>query len=251
MTQVNKQAIATAFGRAAQSYSQHDELQRRSAHGLKAFLDAGRFNAVLDAGCGPGANSRAWRETGSHVTALDLSAKMLEQARYQQAADDYLVADIEAIPLPDAQFDLVWSHLAVQWCASLPQALRELYRVTRPGGIVAFTTLLDNSLPELNQAWRAVDEQPHANRFLSQNEVESAMAGWRFRATTQIVTLGFTDALSAMRSLKGIGATHLHSGRARKPLTRGELNRLELTWPRERGEFPLSYHLFHGIIERE
>ncbi|MNY11104.1 Malonyl-[acyl-carrier protein] O-methyltransferase [compost metagenome] len=77
------------------------------------------------------------------------------------------------------------------------------------------------------------------------------MAGWRFRATTQIVTLGFTDALSAMRSLKGIGATHLHSGRARKPLTRGELNRLELTWPRERGEFPLSYQLFHGIIERE
>lgn len=251
MTQVNKQAIATAFGRAAQRYSQHDELQRRSAQGLKAFLGEGKFSAVLDAGCGPGANSRAWREAGSHVTALDLSAQMLEQARYQQAADDYLMADIEAIPILDAQFDLVWSHLAVQWCASLPQALRELYRVTRPGGTVAFTTLLDNSLPELNQAWRAVDEQPHANRFLSEQVVHGALAGWRYRAITEVVTLSFSDALSAMRSLKGIGATHLHGGRARKPLTRGELTRIELAWPRERGQFPLSYQLFHGIIERD
>ncbi|MDK9364623.1 malonyl-ACP O-methyltransferase BioC [Lelliottia wanjuensis] len=251
MTPVNKQAIASAFGRAAQSYSQHDELQRRSARGLKTFLGEGRFNAVLDAGCGPGANSRLWREAGSHVTALDLSPQMLEQARYQQAADDYLVGDIEAIPLPDAQFDLVWSHLAVQWCASLPQALRELCRVTRPGGTVAFTTLLDNSLPELNQAWRAVDEHPHANRFLSEQTVKDALAGWRYRATTEVITLSFSDALSAMRSLKGIGATHLHGGRGRKPLTRGELTRLELAWPRERGEFPLSYQLFHGIIERD
>jgi malonyl-CoA O-methyltransferase len=38
MTPVNKQAIAAAFGRAAQSYSQHDELQRQSAQGLLAAL---------------------------------------------------------------------------------------------------------------------------------------------------------------------------------------------------------------------
>ncbi|MDY1036432.1 malonyl-ACP O-methyltransferase BioC [Lelliottia sp. CFBP8978] len=251
MQPVNKQAIACAFGRAAQSYSQHDELQRQSAQGLHTFIGEGRFGTVLDAGCGPGANSRLWREAGSHVTALDLSARMLEQARNRQAADDYLLADIEAIPLANAQFDLTWSHLAVQWCASLPQALRELYRVTRPGGTVAFTTLLDNSLPELNQAWRAVDEQPHANRFLSHEAVLTALAGWRHRSMTQVVTLDFDDALSAMRSLKGIGATHLHAGRARKPLTRGALQRLERAWPQQRGRFPLSYQLFHGIIERD
>jgi ubiquinone/menaquinone biosynthesis C-methylase UbiE len=76
---------------------------------------------VLDAGCGPGSNSRYWRGAGSQVTAIDLSARMLEEARQRQA-DRYLLADIEAIPLADAQFDLVWSHLAVQWCSSLPQA---------------------------------------------------------------------------------------------------------------------------------
>ena len=60
----------------------------------------------------------------------------------------------------------IWCGVtAVQWCSSLSQALNELYRVARPGGKVAFTTLLESSLPELNQAWKAVDEQPHANRF--------------------------------------------------------------------------------------
>lgn len=251
MTPVNKQAIAAAFGRAAQSYSQHDELQRQSAQGLLAALGGGQFAQVLDAGCGPGANSRYWRQAGSTVTALDLSEQMLNEARQQQSADRYLVADIEAIALPDGQFDLVWSHLAVQWCSSLPHALGELYRVAKPGGKVAFTTLLDSSLPELNQARKAVDDRPHANRFLSHDEVLRALAGWRYRSRVQTVTLDFRDALSAMRSLKGIGATHLHAGREQKPLTRGQLQRLGLAWPQQRGAFPLSYQLFHGIIERD
>ncbi len=52
MTPVNKQAIAAAFGRAARSYSQHDELQRQSAQGLLALLNETRFPQVLDAGVG-------------------------------------------------------------------------------------------------------------------------------------------------------------------------------------------------------
>lgn len=251
MSQVNKQAIAAAFGRAAQSYSRHDALQRQSADGLRALLAENTFSSVLDAGCGPGSNSLAWRRSGSVVTAMDLSAPMLEEARRNRAADHYLQADIEAIPLADAQFSLVWSHLAVQWCASLPQALAELWRVAQPGGRVAFTTLLNGSLPELKQAWQAVDTQPHTNRFLSREEVNDALDGWRHRCAVQTITLHFDDALSAMHSLKGIGATHLHAGRAARPLTRGQLQDLAQAWPQRDGKYPLSYQLFHGIIERD
>lgn len=54
MAQVNKQAIAAAFGRAATHYEQHAELQRQSADALLAQLDGRAFSRVLDAGCGPG-----------------------------------------------------------------------------------------------------------------------------------------------------------------------------------------------------
>lgn len=247
---VNKQAVAAAFGRAAHSYTQHDELQRRSADLLLSTLGAVTPAQVLDAGCGPGAMSLYWRGQGGEVTALDLSANMLDEARRQHSAQRYVRGDIEAMPLADAQFSLVWSNLAVQWCDDLRQAVGELYRVTQPGGCVAFTTLVAASLPELNQAWRAIDDHPHANRFLTLPAIGQALRGWRLRSGVETITLHFDDATAALRSLKGIGATHLHAGR-QQGLTRGKLQRLQLAWPQQQGKCPLTYHLFWGVIARD
>ena len=251
MASVDKQAVAAAFGRAAAHYHQHDELQRLSAAHLLAQLPPQAFARVLDAGCGPGSYSRYWRDKGSHVTALDLSDEMLQHARAQQSADRYLQADIEDIPPLENGFELVWSNLAVQWCSDIRVALDSLYRQLSPGGVLAFTTLTAGSLPELNQAWQAIDNHPHANRFLAEKTLRDAVGHYRHHATVTTHTLDFPDALSAMRSLKGIGATHLHQGRSNQTLTRGRLQQLQLAWPSQGGECPLTYHLFTGVIVRD
>lgn len=251
MPPVNKPAIAAAFGRAASQYQQHDELQRQSATALLAMLPHQSFARVLDAGCGPGGMSRFWSGAGSHVTALDLSSPMLEHALAQQSAQHYVQADIEAMPLADGQYDLAWSNLAVQWCESLATALSELTRVVRPGGCVAFSTLAAGSLPELNQAWQAVDRQPHANRFLHEDAILTALNGYRCRHHLHTLSVTFEDALSAMRSLKGIGATHLHEGRAAQTLTRSHVQQLQLAWPQQQGRCALTYRIFTGVIERD
>ena len=251
MTAVNKRAVAAAFGRAAGHYAQHDELQRLSASLLLEQLDIKTFPEVLDAGCGPGSISRFWRDAGSRVTALDLSVDMLAEARRGNCAHRYVEGDIEALPLADGCVDLAWSNLAVQWCDDLRAAIGELYRVARPGGRVAFSTLLADSLPELNQAWQAIDDRPHANRFLSEAAVRAALSGLRATGEVHQISLPFADALSAMRSLKGIGATHLHQGRTAAPLGRGKLRELQLAWPQRQGICPLTYSLFTGVIERD
>ncbi|WP_297197166.1 malonyl-ACP O-methyltransferase BioC [uncultured Pluralibacter sp.] len=251
MAHVNKAAVAAAFGRAAGGYHRHDELQRLSAAALLDCLPERTFGRVLDAGCGPGSMSRYWREKGSRVTGLDLCAPMLARAAEQQAADEYVQGDIEAMPLGDRQFDLAWSNLAVQWCQSLSAAVSELYRVVRPGGAVAFSTVAADSLPELHQAWRVIDPHPRANRFLSVEAITRALANYPLRQQLHTFCVEYDDAMSAMRSLKGVGATHLHAGRPARTLTRGQLQQLQLAWPKRQGRCTLTWHIFTGVIFRD
>ncbi|WNJ78292.1 malonyl-ACP O-methyltransferase BioC [Cedecea neteri] len=252
MTQlVDKAAVAAAFSRAAGSYERFAELQRICGDNLLAELENRRAGSVLDAGCGTGWYSRIWRERGSEVLALDISKAMLEQCQKTQSAHRFLEGDIESVPLANEQVDLAWSNLAVQWCSDLQQGLSELYRVTKPGGCVAFTTLAAGSLPELHEAWRGIDERAHANQFLAVAEIEQACQPWRYILTSRTVSQRFPDVMSAMRSLKGVGATHLHDGRKNTLLTRGQLQRLSEAWPRQDGQFSLSWQIIFGVIERD
>lgn len=245
---VNKQAVAQAFGRAAQSYNQHAELQRICGEQLMTLTDVSDCRSVLDAGCGTGWFSRRWRERGCQVTALDISPAMLTEAESHQAAHRYLQGDIDAIPLPDGAVDLCWSNLAVQWCDDLAHALNQLCRVTRPGGKVLFSTLAAESLSEVGSAWRQLDGAAHVNPFLSMEQIRAAGQGKNLQLSQQTVTLAFPDVLAAMRSLKGIGATHVHQGRAAGLMTRQRLLQLESVWPRDQRGCLLSYHLVSGVI---
>ncbi|WP_345831183.1 malonyl-ACP O-methyltransferase BioC [Erwinia sp. HDF1-3R] len=248
---VDKQAIAQAFGRAAEGYNQHAELQRLSGEALAGFATRQRDLNVLDAGCGTGWFSQRWREAGNHVTAFDLSAQMLERARAGKTANDYRQGDIEALPFHAAEFDLCWSNLAVQWCSDLRQALAELCRVTRPGGQVLFSTLEAGSLGEVQLAWQHLNLPAPVNRFLSTGQIAEAGEGMALTLHRQTLTLAFPDVLSALRSLKGIGATHLHQGRNGALLTRRHLHQLEQVWPRDARGCLLSYHLIYGVINRD
>jgi len=248
---VDKLAVAKAFGRAATTYDNYAGLQRLSGNYLLSRLAGRSAKKVLDAGCGTGWFSRYWQAQGSSVMALDLSVTMLNQARDNQVAQFYLEGDIESLPLADEQIDLAWSNLAIQWCHDLRRGLSELYRVTSPGGCIAFTTLAAGSLPELHAAWQAVDERPHANAFLSYSEIEAACGGWRTSLHLEEITQSFPDVMSAMRTLKGVGATHLHDGRTNALMTRQQLQRLSLAWPQKNGEFPLTWRLVSGVIERD
>lgn len=248
---VDKTAIAAAFSRAAGSYDTAADLQRETGETLLGLGQQHAGISVLDAGCGTGHFSRRWRELGKRVIAFDLAAGMLEHARQQQAADDYLLGDIEHIPLPDHAIDICFSNLAVQWCADLPAALAELYRVTRRGGIILFSTLAEGSLDELGLAWQQVDGRRHVNDFLSLQQISAACQGYRHQLTPQRYQQQFPDVIALMRSLQGVGATHLHQGREAGLSGRQRLVALQQAYTTQAGQYPLSYHFIYGVIYRD
>ncbi|KAI9768392.1 MAG: hypothetical protein M1839_004129 [Geoglossum umbratile] len=99
---------------------------------------------ILDVGCGPGtitADFAAMVPEGL-VTGLEHAPEVLEQARSTAAAralDNirFFVGDVHALGFPDGTFDIVHAHQVLQHVGDPVQALREMRRVAKPGGIVA------------------------------------------------------------------------------------------------------------------
>ncbi|NLS52396.1 malonyl-ACP O-methyltransferase BioC [Hafnia alvei] len=248
---VNKSAVAAAFSRAADSYDAVAGFQRRCGELLLAQLDNLSGLKVLDAGCGTGVFSREFRRAGSQVISLDLAEGMLEKSRALDSADEYLLADIEHIPLSDNSVDLCFSNLAIQWCGSLGSALTEMCRVVKPGGKVVFSTLAQGSLTELAQAWRQVDGQTHVNQFLAFDAIKLACEPFPHDLQLIHETEFYPDVITLMKSLKGIGATHLHQGRDSGLTSRGRFAHLARIYPQQAEGLPLSYQLVIGVLHCE
>jgi ubiquinone/menaquinone biosynthesis C-methylase UbiE len=110
----------------------------------KVLPPAGTSWRVLDAGGGGGKFGSKFAEAGHHVTVLDISAGMLEQARAVFAAKGlldratFVEGTVAELPFGEAQFDLVFSEGdPVSYCLEkYPQAMRELVRVAKPGAPV-------------------------------------------------------------------------------------------------------------------
>ena len=95
---------------------------------------------ILEIGCGMGINAIILAEQGANVTALDLSSKRLEMVediiRENEIQRIRLVhGSAEALPFPDNSFDIVYSN-AVMIHLDKQTAIREFYRVLKPGGKV-------------------------------------------------------------------------------------------------------------------
>ena len=94
---------------------------------------------VLDVGCGPGAltGELVRRVGGDAVAAVDPSEPFVAAARARHPAVDVQLASAEQLPFEDGAFDAALAQLVVHFMADPVAGLREMARVTRPGGVVA------------------------------------------------------------------------------------------------------------------
>ncbi len=100
--------------------------------------------SVLDVGCGPGTITvdLAARIAPGRLTAVEMTDGALELARAEaqrqsRANVEFVTSDVHALVFPDDAFDVVHAHQVLQHVADPVQALREMRRVCKPGGVVA------------------------------------------------------------------------------------------------------------------
>jgi demethylmenaquinone methyltransferase/2-methoxy-6-polyprenyl-1,4-benzoquinol methylase len=171
----------------------------RRATRVALGLSPGEF--VLDLGAGTGVSTQELSRSGAFSVGADLSLGMLRVGRAARPDVPLLAADALALPFADATFDAVTVSLALRNIVDPDAALREMARVTKPGGRlvicefshptwapfrVAYLSYLMRALPAVA---RRVASNPDAYVYLAesirawpdQRELSGRIeaAGWR------------------------------------------------------------------------
>lgn len=138
---------------------------RRRVRWLLDALDLRPGLSLLDLGCGPGVLLRALSACTARVRAVGLDAGMerLLQARAAPTAAPLLCSDALRLPFRDAAFDRVLAAEVLEHLPDDAAALRELYRVLAPGGLLALSVPHEDYpflWDPINRLWTALGGAP-------------------------------------------------------------------------------------------
>ena len=105
---------------------------------LLDLAGVGRGTALLDVGTGPGALIGPALQRGARVVGIDLSPRMVDEARRRHPGAELVQGDAAATDFGDGSFDAATSSFCLQHVADPRAVLVEIHRVLRPGGRVAY-----------------------------------------------------------------------------------------------------------------
>ncbi|MGJ8686069.1 MAG: malonyl-ACP O-methyltransferase BioC [Spongiibacteraceae bacterium] len=254
---VSKRDVARSFSRAAQSYDGVAELQRRVVDHALQYLGSNAA-VVVDIGCGTGYAMPALHQRfpNAFLSGVDLAEGMLQYAAQQRPANSWVCGDAENLPLADDSVGQIFSSLAIQWCENNAALFAEIERVLVPGGRAVVATLGPETLYELRDAWRQVDDYVHVNNFVDEAALKNAItqSGLRLQSWQQCSEVLQYSRLSGLtRELKDLGAHNVNEGRPGGLSGRQRIQALTHayeTFRNEQGLLPASYQVWYMVLEK-
>jgi demethylmenaquinone methyltransferase/2-methoxy-6-polyprenyl-1,4-benzoquinol methylase len=198
--------VAAMFDGVASRYDRTNTIlsfgrDRSWRRATRATLDLKPRDRCLDLAAGTGVSTQELARSGAYAVGLDISLGMLRQGRQARPEVPLLAGDALALPFPDRSFDAVTISFGLRNIVDTAGALREMARVTRPGGRLvvcefsapvnaAFRTVyLGYLMRALPAVARRVSSNPDAYVYLAESirawpdqaglAAVVASAGWR------------------------------------------------------------------------
>lgn len=251
----NRVNIGKSFGSASKSYDVSARLQRFSGKHLMPWLPNRNDLTVLDLGSGTGFFTDLLASSYDQVIGLDISTDMLHFAKETRNKNiSWLEADAHNIPLKDNSIDFIYSNLVIQWFNPLDEAITEMLRVLKPGGLLIFTTLVDGTLHELKSSWKQVDDDQHVIDFKTVTELNTLFNhknGKLVEQKCQDIILEYQNVIHLARELKGLGANHLAQKKNRGLSGKDKWFKMTEHYKdflEPSGIYPATYRLFSGLV---
>jgi malonyl-CoA O-methyltransferase len=245
-----KQRIGRAFGQAAATYDAHATVQKIAAERLAELIAEEPAARVLEIGCGTGflTSALARRLPHAEVIATDLAPAMLRACRNRVPAARYLAMDGERPCFAPGSFDLVCAGLAVQWFDDAQAALSNLCRLLRPGGRLAVSTLLSDSLAEWRQAHTLEGLDAGAPHFAAAADLQHfSYEGAAMTLTQDRVVVRYPDGRAFVHAIKAIGAGTPRPGQ--RALTHRQFKTVVRRF--ESAGSSATYHLGYGMLRHD
>jgi ubiquinone/menaquinone biosynthesis C-methylase UbiE len=152
--------IRRNYDRLAADYSAHifEELRNKPVDQelLTRFAKDTRGNGeVCDMACGPGHIARFLHQAQVSVFGLDLSSKMVEEARRLSPSIPFRLGDMLALDLPDQSLAGIATMYGIVNLPgySLPTAFREMWRVLKPGGLLLMSFHIGDQEVAVPELW--------------------------------------------------------------------------------------------------
>ncbi len=256
---LDKVSVKKSFNRAAKSYDRAAILQKEVLHRLSQRLQYIRCKPerILDIGCGTGRAIDGLNKQypKARIVCLDMAYAMLQESKTQFSLFSkkrLINADMERLPFADQSFDLLFSNLALSWTNDLPATFAGMARISRPGGMLMFTTFGPGTLSELRNSWHQIDQKPHVHQFVDMHDIGDALIEAGFSqpvVDAETIRLEYDKFNQVLSDLRDIGATNADKNRARGLMTPAKLKVLEEIYREfgfENDKFVASYEVVYG-----
>jgi ubiquinone/menaquinone biosynthesis C-methylase UbiE len=179
-----RRLILDQFTRQAVPFSQMHARDDGQIHRLLIdTADIGASDEVLDVACGPGLVACEVAKVARHVTGIDLTRAMIEEAEARQnslglANLSWSVGDAHPLAFPDAAFSRVITRYSFHHFTEPAAVFAEMARVCRPGGRVTVCDVFTASA-EQGEAFDRLERHrdPSHTRALQLTELDSLFAG--------------------------------------------------------------------------